>query len=241
MNLSPEYDIELEAMLARLGATPRVGPPLLTAFWPVTGWAYSGGLMVVGRAVNGWIDNIAAPELADATARAQLRASMRRTAEGNGQCPMRWVTDAWGRGKGGHDHYDPAKSAFWRHIRTVLAAIEPASAVDPQWSSRLTWTNLAKIAPAGGGNPGGPLLQVQREIGPALLARELDEWNRSRVLVLAGRWWFEPFAEYLGLAVDWQDGLVEGVADDGPRRWVVAPHPQGKPRRMHAEVISAFV
>jgi len=33
MNLSPEYDAELEAMLARLGATPGVGPSLLTGFW----------------------------------------------------------------------------------------------------------------------------------------------------------------------------------------------------------------
>jgi hypothetical protein len=236
MNLSPDYDIDLEAMLARLGTTSGVGPPLLTAFWPMTGSAYSGGLMVVGRAVNGWIDNIAAPELANATARAQLRASMRRTAEGHGQCPMRWVTDAWGR-QGG---YSTATSAFWRHIRTVLSAIEPASAGDPRWSSRLSWTNLAKIAPAVGGNPGGPLLQVQREMGPVLLARELQEWNPSRVLVLTGRWWFEPFADYLGLTADWQAGLVEGVADDGSRRWVIAPHPQGKPRRLHAEVISAF-
>jgi hypothetical protein len=60
------------------------------------------------------------------------------------------------------------------------------------------------------------------------------------VLVLTGRWWFEPFADYLGLAVDWQAGLVEGVADDGSRRWVIAPHPQGKPRRIHATVIAAF-
>ena len=236
MNLSPEYDAELEAMLARLGATPGVGPSLLTGFWPMTGLAYSNGLMVVGRAVNGWIDHISAPELANATARAQLRASMRRTAEGDGQCPMRWVTDAWGR-RGG---YSTAKSAFWRHIRTVLAAMEPASVGDPKWSSRLTWTNLAKIAPAGGGNPGGSLLQVQLEMGPALLARELDECNPSRVLVLTGRWWFEPFADYLGLAADWQAGLVEGVADDGSRRWVIAPHPQGKPRRIHADVIAAF-
>lgn len=236
MNLSSEYDAELEAMLARLGATPGVEPAVLTAFWPRIGSGYSSGLMVVGRAVNGWIDEIAAPALADAAARADLRAAMRRTAEADGQCPMRWVTDAWGRPGG----YSTARSAFWRHVRTVLAALEPGSAGDPQWSGHLAWSNLAKIAPADGGNPGGPLLQVQREMGPALLAREIAELNPSRVLVLTGRWWFEAFAERLGLAVDWQDGLVEGTADDGSRRWVIAPHPQGKPSRLPADVIAAF-
>jgi len=78
------------------------------------------------------------------------------------------------------------------------------------------------------------------QMGPFLLAREIVELNPSRVLVLTGRWWFEPFAERLGLAVDWGAGLVEGVADDGSCRWVIAPHPQGKPRRMHGEVIAAF-
>ena len=101
---------------------------------------------------------------------------------------MQWVTDAWGRPGG----YSAAKSAFWRHIRTVLGTIEPASAGDPQWSGRLTWTNLAKIAPAGGGNPNGRLLQVQRKMGPALLAREVAEFGPSRVLVTTDRWWFEP-------------------------------------------------
>ena len=236
MSLSRDYDRDLEAMLARLGSTPNIRPHLLTAFWPKIGLAYSGGLMVVGRSVNGWIDEIVADRLADPAARAELRAAMRRTAEGDGECPMRWVSDAWGRPGG----YSTARSAFWRHIRTVLAAVEPASAVDPRWSSRLCWTNLAKIAPAAGGNPGGPLLQVQREMGPALLGREVAELKPSRVLVCTGRWWFAPFAERLGLTVDWRAGLVEGVADDGSRRWVVAPHPQGKPSRLHSDVIAAF-
>jgi hypothetical protein len=33
---------------------------------------------------------------------------------------------------------------------------------------------------------------------------------------------------------------VQGVANDGSRRWVIAPHPQGKPRAITAEVIAAF-
>jgi len=100
MNLSPDYDIDLEAMLARLGTTSGVGPPLLTAFWPMTGSAYSGGLMVVGRAVNGWIDHISAPELANATARAQLLSPRSEAPRFQGSATT--LYKEWAGGSGSH-------------------------------------------------------------------------------------------------------------------------------------------
>src|SRR5437667_6341428 len=102
----------------------------------MVGHSYSGALMVVGRAVNGWIDHITTDELADPIARKRLIAAARRTSEGSGTCPMRWVTDRWSPGDG---DYSTARSAFWRHIRSVLAAVDPPSRDDPQWSSRLAW------------------------------------------------------------------------------------------------------
>ena len=149
-------------------------------------------------------------------------------------CPMGWVTGMWGNRAG----YSTARSAFWRFVRRVLAHIDPDSASDPSWSSRLAWTNLAKLAPWGGGNPGGALLDVQRRLGPELLGLEVAELRPEVVLVLTGRCWFEPFAEHLGLDVEWKKGLLEGVGDeDGGRRWIIAPHPQGKPRALVDEVL----
>jgi hypothetical protein len=236
--LSARYDTPYDALLEAVGTRPGVKPTELAAFWPMIGHAYDGSLMVVGRAVNGWIDRVAVSDLAGPEARRSLLGTMRRTSEGDGQgCPMGWVTGAWGRGRGS---YSTARSSFWRFIRAVLAAVDPASADDPAWSSRLAWSNLAKLAPWGSGNPWGPLLDVQRELGPALLATEIEELAPRRVLVLAGRWWFEPFAVQLDLAVDWRDGLVEGVADDSHRRWMIAPHPQGKPRELLPATIEAF-
>lgn len=60
------------------------------------------------------------------------------------------------------------------------------------------------------------------------------------VLVLASWWWSEPFVERLGLDVDWRSGLLEGVGDDGTRRWIIAPHPQGKPRMLWDEVAATL-
>ena len=150
---------------------------------------------------------------------------------------MAWVTDAWGRGGG---EYSTARSAFWRHVRGVLASIDPNSAGDPSWSSRLAWSNLAKVAPSSGGNPTGNLLDVQLLEGHQLLTREIEELRPQRVLVLAGRQWFAPFAARMSLDVQWDQGLVEGVAQTRGTTWVIAKHPQGKPRRILDDVVHAF-
>jgi hypothetical protein len=235
--LSPGYHAAYEAFLGAVGAAPGLEPAELAAFYPMVGHAYAGDLLVVGRAVNGWVDRVTVDELRDPGARHRLAEAARRTSLGQDGCPMGWVTWRWSRPAG---EYSTGRSAFWRHVRAVLAAVDPASADDPAWSSRLAWTNLVKLAPWSGGNPGGALLDRQREAGPALLAHEVADLAPARVLVLTGRWWFEPFAERLGLDVRWRDGLVEGVAHDAGRRWVVAGHPQGKPRAMLDEVFAAF-
>jgi hypothetical protein len=235
--LSADYARSYERLLAAVGARSDVEPDELALFWPMVGHAYRGELLVVGRAVNGWIDRVIVEQLRSADERIRLTQLARQTSLGDGSCPMGWVTWRWGRGGG---EYSTARSAFWRHIRAVLASVDPASRQDADWSSRLAWSNLAKLAPWAGGNPGGSLLDVQRSIGPELLRREVADLAPKRILVLTGRWWFEPFAEALGLRVEWRDGLVAGVADEQGRRWVIAAHPQGKPRSILEEVVAAF-
>ena len=237
MRLSAEYESAYGRLLAALAVAPGIEPSALTAFWPMVGHSFDRGLLVVGRAVNGWMDHISVEALPDRAARAALLTAVRRTAEGSGACPLRWVTERWSPGDG---EYSTARSAFWRHIRGVLVAVDPASREDPLWSSRISWSNLAKLAPASGGNPGGTLLDVQRREGPRLLSQEVHELAPRRVLVLTGRWWFEPFAERMGLNVEWQTGLVEGIAREPARTWVIAGHPQGKPRAILDEVVAAF-
>jgi len=232
--LPSAYEAEVVRILTALGAAEGVGPTELTGFWPRVGHAYARRLLVIGRAVNGWIDQVTVDELGRPGGPERFAAVMRSTAERPDGCAMVWVTDAWGRPGG----YSTARSAFWRMTRRVLAHVDPESVDDALWSGRLAWSNLMKVAPWAGGNPGGATLAVQRELGPGLLAREIEAFRPEVVLVLTGRWWFEPFAIGLGLDVDWRDGLLEGVADDGARRWLIAPHPQGKPRALFDEVVA---
>ena len=234
--LSDRYTAAYEHMLVAVSQAPNVAPPELTAFWPMVGHAYDGSLMVVGRAVNGWMDHITVDALGDPAARETLCLC---ASDIRGE---RHVPDALG-----HRPLEPKRRRVQHGALGVLAArpVGPrgsraGSRDDPQWSSRLVWSNLAKLAPANGGNPGGSLLDVQRQVGGALLAEELRQLAPRRVLVLTGSWWFQPFAAALGLTLEPGSGLVEGVARERDRTWVIAGHPQGKPRRILDDVISAF-
>lgn len=220
------YASQLDAVAA---IRTRLREPLVV-FWPRVGRFYDGDLLVVGRAVNGWIDLW---RTNDGRSAPQVAALARHTAEGtvNG-CPMGWVMDRWKSRTAG---YNAGSSQFWQVVRAVALEGRPNWVSD--WPSHLAWTNLAKVAPLEGGNPGGRLLATQRDMGPQLLAQEVAELSPRRVVALTGRWWFEPFAQHLGLDVRWRDGLVQGVADRGGCRWVVAVHPMTRRPSMVASQI----
>jgi hypothetical protein len=196
----------------------------LVALWPMCGALYDGDLMVLGRAVNGW-DNTAwrsGEGLLKGSRRAILSRTRRESEKGDGgACPLEWVTACWGAPRG----YNTRLSAFWRTAR----ALSVASHAD-QWSSTLCWSNLYKVAPLAGRNPTVGLQRAQFSACAELLKIELDTFRPRRILVMAGRSWFEPFAEKLGLAVRWRRGYVEGVARDARgARWVITKHPERKP------------
>ncbi|MFN8127128.1 MAG: hypothetical protein U0R64_11550 [Candidatus Nanopelagicales bacterium] len=233
--LSGEYEETYAELLAIVGTAARITPRELSLFWPKVGRRFDGGTLLIGRAVNGWIDRWDLDTAEDPEVLARVA---RQTAEGgvNG-CPMGWVLDRW---KPGDGEYDTSRSQFWVTARAVAVAVDPGS--DPDWPSHLAWSNLAKISKWASGNPPWRLRQSQLALAIRLLGLEVKELAPQRVLVLAGRDWFEPYARALGLEVSWREGLVEGVADDGQgRRWVVAVHPMTRsPAAVAGAVVAAF-
>lgn len=233
--LSTEYDRLYREQLAEV-AQARVRRPVTQAlFWPKVGRLYDGELLLVGRAVNGWIDRW---EPRDPRPPAELAAIARHTAEGtvNG-CPMGWVLDRWGQRD---DGYDTARSQYWMTARRVVTALVPGSEDD--WPSRIAWSNLAKVAPYAGGNPGSASLRVQRgAAGTALVAREVEELAPRRIVAFTDRWWFAPFAAALGIELEDREGLVEAVGRRGEQRIVVAVHPMTRsPAAVADAIIQAF-
>ena len=144
-HLPASYDIEFDAMLAGVAAV--TGPEVpLVPFWPLHGGAYTGDLLVIGRSVNGWIEDWTAGELAQPRVRAEAMARLRLDAEPSGVDRMAWVSDLWGA----TDGYNTRRSAFWRVLADLTAGFD-----DPNWPGRLAWTNLYKGLPCSGLEPRG--------------------------------------------------------------------------------------
>ena len=234
--LSQTYGTGYERMLAQvaLAATDLDVP--LVPFWPIRGAAYDGGLLVIGRSVNGWIESWTARQLREPSIRRSAVERMRSDAEPVDRCRMAWVTDL----AGPNDGYNTNRSAFWRVLRRIVLSGTSTGLDDARWSSRLAWTNLYKVSPAAGWNPGADLQRAQRSFAIDLLSREIEEFAPRRVLALTGGW-IGPFWEGLGLNLDPRSGLVEAVGKRCDCAWVVAKHPMVKPEGPFVtDVLGAF-
>ena len=217
-------------MLLRMGELPRKTP--LCGFMAQQGKLYDGGLMVVGRALNGWAEipseDMASPE--KARSRAAAFAADARGREG--KCPMQWVLEP-------DEDYEPLRvSAFWRVIKQVaLRVCDGASEND--WPSHLIWSNLYKLGPAKGGNPTEAQMDAQFDGGcKDLLRLEIEAFSPSHLLFLTGwKGWAQPFLDLEGdhLAKPADGGAYverSGRLPTGNGKScaaVVACHPQTRP------------
>ena len=217
----------------------------VTGFMAMVGCLYAHALMVVGRAVNGWDKGVLPKHLASHAAAERYSHAVLDSVNGDGPCPMRWVTESWSNANG----YNTKRSAFWRTIRGVVARLEIADVEQASWPSHLVWSNLYKIAPAEGGNPSETLCQIQLAGCRELFNLELTTYTPSRLLLLTGTGWSSPFLpDFDGTSQDvagfcYVEGFGALTTTPGkpPTRYVVAAHPQGKPEcQWVAEVCSAF-
>lgn len=220
----------------------RLRTPEVTGFLAMSGQAYDGGLMVIGRAVNGWTDGISPKDLSLPTNITKYAALVQESVAGGGECPMSWVTSSWGAAEG----YNPAHSAFWRCVRNITKDLNIVDSECANWSSHLVWSNLYKLSPAEGGNPNDRLCDAQRQGCLELFKLELRTYRPSRVLFLTGMDWANPFVAGAQLQNNEDFMLVERygrirLEDGADVQCVVAVHPQGKPEADWVrEVLAAF-
>lgn len=220
----------------------------LTTFFPMRGAAYTGELMVIGRAVNGWASSWTPHDAVSEERRAEIIQEVVASSIREDGCPMKWVAEAWGRSR--NEGYNSRTSAFWRTIRGIATSLLGKT---DDWWSHLVWSDLYKVAPSEGGNPASRLIRAQAEQCKLHLAEELRVWRPKRILFLTGWAWAEAFVNSLGRKVtvvskpcpDWSrpvhwTGTIE-LPDGNQPSVVVCVHPQGKAEsRLVADVVGAF-
>lgn len=238
-------------ILAPVGAAEAGGPNCLTGFLPMRGDLYKpGGLMVVGRSVNGWRTHISWNSLgSDKSRKEYTQKVVRENSDSEGKCSMVWVKELWGNTECSEKYgskYNTKRSAFWRVIQKVTSYI-PITEDESNFSSWLVWSNLYKISPRKG-NPDANLCHLQLEGCKSSFKREIDVYRPGRLLLLTGLGWVKPFLEKL--CIDSKDGDdLEHVELKGRLHYpegnsaslVVAEHPQGKKEDIWIDqVVKAF-
>ncbi len=208
----------------------------VVGFMAVKGNLYRRELMVVGRSANGWTDAIPPSQLAEPDKCVCYSEVVKKNSSGSSKaCPMKWVKDYWQNPEG----YNTKRSAFWRAILKVMEGLEIAFENDP-WPSHLVWSDLYKVSPAKGGNPGNRLCRVQLKGCKSLFDTELDIYQPSRLLLLAGWDWAKDFVAS-DCRTHSNTGFVEATGRRKETRIVVARHPQGKLEGEWVEnVLAAF-
>ena len=205
------------------------------AFWVSCGRHFQSGqgLLVIGRALNGWKATEFEPSKVLADSKRLIRLC-RSSFAPEGKCPMRWVTEQWGA----TDCYNTRRSPFWRMAKRVS---ERLGFGGPDWCSTICWTNAMRISPATGGNPPGWSEDVQLAGCVRLLELELEALRPSVVLCFTGVSWFHTLAERMGLPIDWRTGskYVVGVGKTAASQFIVVEHPQGKPEEPMMKEIDA--
>lgn len=214
--LSGEYESLYSTLLERLGEVCHEMPDEVCFHWPMRAPSYSGRLLVVGQALNEWMVDGPTCSLVDPSRRKAVLAKTRATSESASAWSWMWP-EPWSR-------------PFWRLVRGVMRHQD----LD---LDEIAWSNLAKVAPARGGNPWGKLLDAQHEIGGELLRREVRELDPDLVLVLSGRRYLEPFLRGAGLSPSWvRDGARQFDGQLDGRRWLVVNHPGTFARRLDASL-----
>lgn len=194
-------------------------------------------LMYVGRAVNGWEadwQKNSLEKLVDQVFSYEFEmASISGNPNQNG--------------------YNFNKSPFWQLCKEVMKLSEE----EENWSDKVLWSNLYKVAPFEGGNPDNKLIKEIIESCIKILNYEIKLYRPSHIVFVTDAWWFDPsdtftgsFSKELNIPVEHNTDknvviIGRGIyrESDYNTKIVVTKRPEGLgiTRKDHAEhIIKAF-
>jgi len=193
----------------------------LTAFSLLKGRKFNKKLLVIGRAVNGWVINW---EKSQSHKKASQIINELKNRE---KQFLDWPYNNEGNTNG----YNPNRSAFWRVVRKIVLQNKISPNYE-NWSNYIAWTNLYKISNWEGGNPSSSLRNFQFNNVKTILLNDITDCNPLNVLFLTGEGWALPFIEDIFKPISKKLNYIHKVGNlnlkDKNFNCIIAPHPQGK-------------
>jgi len=92
--------------------------------------------------------------------------------------------------------YRVFRSFFWNVIKKLISDYYGFERESWEWSKKIVWSNLYKIAPDGR-NPNWQEMDFQKETSFELVRKEIEEINPKFCIVLTNLSWWQPFGEAL--------------------------------------------
>ena len=257
LNRITEFDILEKDILHPVGNAKLRYKQNVYALLAGKGTRYTGKLMVVGRAGNGWGEGIALSDLAVPEERKRYAQEVfDEFHPSDGVCPMQWLVNAWNR----RGYWNARTRSFWGVISKVVERLDIVEEedFDETWASHIVWSNLYKVAPVKGGNPSERLCNEQLDGCKKLLDYEIRTYKPERLLFITERntvskpdyFWADDFLpDDDDNDIQWDDdkGFVQAsgyrtLAPDMLTRVVVAKRPEfRKEDDWVDQVVSMFV
>ncbi|MBS1753449.1 MAG: hypothetical protein JST34_05315 [Bacteroidetes bacterium] len=144
--------------------------------------------------------------------------------KGKNHTPLDWVNVYWGESyyrkfvttEADKKFYPPMpystfRSFFWNVTYKLICRYYDLDKNSWDWSRKLVWSNLYKIAPAEGKNPNEEECSWQKKISIELIKNEIEEIKPKFCIVLTNDSWWKPFRDKLKTEVLTHSKLKKGI------------------------------
>jgi len=178
--------------------------------------------LIYGQAVNGWSSGFCLYEKIDKIKLLKSIKSSNNYLGLKNHTPIDWVNIQWSNSlynenckdeivKDFYDgQYRACKSFFWNVSYKLICDYYNLGRSCFDWSRKLVWSNLYKIAPEDS-NPDWFCRNLQQPLSTELIKREIQEINPKFCIVLTNLDWWIPFRERLQTRIVDYDKLLDEI------------------------------
>lgn len=215
--------------------------------------------LIYGQAVKGWgsVFNSSVELNKEQLLREAIDYSNDYYQERN-HSPLDWVNVYWGKNyyrrfvttQAEKEFYPPVsyslfRSFFWNVIYKLICRYYGLDENGLDWSKKLVWSNLYKIAPAERKNPNDEECLWQEKLSIDLVKKEIEEIRPKFCIVLTNDSWWQPFraslkTEMLSYA-KLKSGIVESIERYKDTKIIVTTRPFRGSSNKHVKEILELI